>query len=214
MSRRLMLRNERGTPPILPSEFQQVEYIESRGQLYILTPLSGVMKGYTVHCWLGHRDEMPGTSEPVFGMYRYVGGQVLSRYTSGNYGVNGDGTSYGNKYAGIPSDQLCECIIHFHNSDQSGTLDGKEIYGYKYNNYQTGSWYLFGTQKYGGSTWYYYKGFLGRFTVYNTTTLDVVLDLVPCYRKADNVIGMYDLVTDTFVTKTGTGTLTKGADVN
>lgn len=214
MSRRLTLRNERGTPPILPSEFQQVEYIESRGQLYILTPLSGVMKGYTVHCWLGRRDEMPSAAEPVFGMYRYVGGQALSRYTSGNYGINGDGTSYGNKYVGIPSDQLCECIIHFHNSDQSGTLNGREIYGYKYNNYITGSWYLFGLRQYAASAWSYYKGFLGRFTVYNTTTLDVALDLVPCYRKADNVIGMYDLVTDTFVTKTGTGTLTKGADVN
>jgi hypothetical protein len=41
-----------------------------------------------------------------------------------------------------------------------------------------------------------------------------VQDFVPCYRKADGVIGMYDLVTDTFFTNAGTGTFTKGADVN
>lgn len=42
----------------------------------------------------------------------------------------------------------------------------------------------------------------------------VVLDLIPCYRKSDNEIGMYDLVSKTFFTNQGTGTFTKGADVN
>ena len=35
--------------------------------------------------------------------------------------------------------------------------------------------------------------------------------MVPCYRKADGVIGMYDLVAENFVA--GSGNLTKGADV-
>lgn len=37
--------------------------------------------------------------------------------------------------------------------------------------------------------------------------------LIPCYRIADGVIGMYDIVSDSFITNSGTGTLTKGADV-
>ena len=40
-----------------------------------------------------------------------------------------------------------------------------------------------------------------------------VFKAVPCYRKADTVIGMFDTVSQTFLTNTGTGTLTKGADV-
>lgn len=40
------------------------------------------------------------------------------------------------------------------------------------------------------------------------------VELVPCYRKADGVIGMYDLVTETFYTSTTSGTFIKGADVN
>lgn len=38
-----------------------------------------------------------------------------------------------------------------------------------------------------------------------------IIDLIPCYRKSDNKIGMYDLVSQTFMPVTGTWT--KGADV-
>ena len=40
-----------------------------------------------------------------------------------------------------------------------------------------------------------------------------VIDAIPCYRKADLEIGMYDLVSKTFLTNAGTGDFTKGADV-
>lgn len=38
--------------------------------------------------------------------------------------------------------------------------------------------------------------------------------LIPCYRKSDGVIGMYDLVGRTFKVNGGTGVFLKGADVN
>ena len=41
----------------------------------------------------------------------------------------------------------------------------------------------------------------------------IVLDFVPCYRKSDNEIGMYDTVSKFFFTNAGTGTFLKGADV-
>ena len=37
--------------------------------------------------------------------------------------------------------------------------------------------------------------------------------LIPCYRKADNAIGLYDVVNGTFYTNIGTGTFGKGNDV-
>ena len=45
---------------------------------------------------------------------------------------------------------------------------------------------------------------------YNSNVL--VADCVPCYRKVDNVIGLYDLVSGTFEGANGTNA-TKGADV-
>lgn len=42
---------------------------------------------------------------------------------------------------------------------------------------------------------------------------NLLYDFVPCYRKVDGVIGMYDLVNKVFKTNAGSGTFTKGADV-
>lgn len=57
--------------------------------------------------------------------------------------------------------------------------------------------------------------FAGR--VFGATFCDaannVVGDLVPCYKVADGVIGMYDLINNVFYTNAGTGSFSKGADV-
>lgn len=47
--------------------------------------------------------------------------------------------------------------------------------------------------------------------LYDWTTL--VRDFVPCYRKSDNVIGMYDLVNNQFYTNSWSGTFTKWNNV-
>lgn len=39
-------------------------------------------------------------------------------------------------------------------------------------------------------------------------------DFVPCYRKSDNVAGMYDLINDVFYVNAGTGTFSVGPNVN
>lgn len=42
---------------------------------------------------------------------------------------------------------------------------------------------------------------------------DLKINLIPCYRKSDNVIGLYDLVEGKFYTNQGTGTFLKGNDL-
>lgn len=42
----------------------------------------------------------------------------------------------------------------------------------------------------------------------------IVRNFIPCYRKADGVVGLYDTVNDVFYTNAGTGTFEKGAKVN
>ena len=41
----------------------------------------------------------------------------------------------------------------------------------------------------------------------------LVRNYIPCYRKADNVIGLYDKVNGVFYTNAGSGTFLKGSDV-
>ena len=60
------------------------------------------------------------------------------------------------------------------------------------------------------------KIYRAMFWLYNQdkTAKTIVRDLVPCYRKLDNVAGFYDLVNDNFYTNAGTGEFTAGEDVN
>lgn len=66
--------------------------------------------------------------------------------------------------------------------------------------------YYNGTIRYGGLRRVYY------FKYYDKDNT-LICDLVPCYRKSDGVIGMYDKARDRFLTNVGTGSFTKGADV-
>lgn len=58
----------------------------------------------------------------------------------------------------------------------------------------------------------YYSTRMYSFKRYDSWVL--TQDLVPCYRKSDNEIWLYDLVSDTFYTNAWTGTFSKWADVN
>lgn len=49
------------------------------------------------------------------------------------------------------------------------------------------------------------------FKMYDNNTL--TRDMIPCYRKSDTEIGLYDLVNDVFYTNQGTGIFYKGPDV-
>lgn len=55
-----------------------------------------------------------------------------------------------------------------------------------------------------------FKGRVYSCKIWNGDTL--VRNFIPCYRKSDNVIGMYDLVSGTLYTNSGTGTFVKGAN--
>ena len=62
-----------------------------------------------------------------------------------------------------------------------------------------------GTPRYAGTRQVYY------FKYYDQNN-NLKCDLVPCYRKSDGVIGMYDLARKMFLQNVGTGSFTKGAD--
>lgn len=56
-----------------------------------------------------------------------------------------------------------------------------------------------------------FPGKIGRLYILNGT--ETKLHLVPCYRKSDSVVGMYDMVSGTFYTNSGSGSFTAGSDV-
>lgn len=70
--------------------------------------------------------------------------------------------------------------------------------------------YIFATN-YNNSVSSGFGGNIYRVTVRRGET--VLRDYIPCYRKADGVIGMYEIMTETFLTNAGSGSFGKGADV-
>lgn len=58
----------------------------------------------------------------------------------------------------------------------------------------------------------YFMGKLYAFKIYDGND-DLYADFVPVYRKSDNVIGLFETVTQTFYTNDGTGNFSKGGDI-
>ena len=71
--------------------------------------------------------------------------------------------------------------------------------------------YLF-AQNYNGTARFGDIRQIGYFRYYDKNG-DLICDLVPCRRRSDSVIGMYDLVRGIFLTNAGSGTFTAGGDL-
>jgi hypothetical protein len=65
----------------------------------------------------------------------------------------------------------------------------------------------------GGSANYFGSGKLYNMRIYSAAGV-LLRDFKPCYRKSDNVIGLYDLKNNVFYTNAGTGTFTKGSNID
>lgn len=92
--------------------------------------------------------------------------------------------------------------------DKGITIDSN-TYGQSQTSFTcSGNLYLLGSAHDSGYT-SYTKLYSAK--VYESGTL--MRNFVPCYRKADNEVGLYDLENDAFYTNSGAGTLTKGGNV-
>lgn len=127
------------------------------------------------------------------------------------YGSKGDGL-IGVEFKLVNGLNELECTMENHLIRASNMTDG-ETYSstYQVSYTMTNELYLFaqnynGTVRYGGARQVAY------FDYYDKND-ELICSLIPCYRKSDGVIGMYDTVRKLFLTNTGSGSFTKGADV-
>jgi hypothetical protein len=75
----------------------------------------------------------------------------------------------------------------------------------------TNELYLF-AQNYNGSPRFGVERQVSYFEYYDKND-ELICSLTPCYRKSDGVIGMYDTVRKLFLTNAGSGSFTKGAEI-
>ena len=185
----------------LPSAYQEVEYIQSSGTQYFVV-------------WTSFKTSYKSVTD--FQMTQTWGDQVVIWV---NYWYRYWINAYSSKFKVITwwgswSDTISEDTNrHTLTIDKStATVDG--------NNY-TISWYTNVTVNWWiwvfahNDNWvgnYFARVKMYKLDIYDESLVHIY-DLVPCYRKSDNVIGMYDTVNNQFYTNSWTGTFTKWPNV-
>jgi len=209
-----------GTPAVtnvrLPAEYQEVEYLENTSEgAYINTGAVPSLSGTKFHI----KYQMLSGSY-LFGCGRNPRLACVMRPYSIQFYIGSDGAPSIVNYtlAGIFSKVVA--FSGYLTGSETGryldiTVDGTTSRFIPPDGAISGSFsdslpfYLFAWQY--GDTLRTGRGRIWGFSM--ETGGNLVRDMVPCYRKADNVPGMYDLVSGSFSTNAGTGSFVTGADV-
>lgn len=189
----------------LPSAYQEVEYIQSSGTQYFIvwtsfkTSYKSVIDLEMDVIWW---DYIP----------LWVHNDAWKRYGIDAYGGKFTVISWWGSWTNTATEDTNRHLITIDKT--TATVDGTD-YSILYSDYTYNKWvWVFGyhnTQTNGVN--YESSNKLYKLDIYDENWTQIY-DLVPCYRKSDSVIGMYDIINDVFYTNEWTGTFTKWNDVN
>jgi len=191
---------------LLPMEYQGVEYIQSSGTQYIDT-------GYAADetSCINFKFQYTSIStnyNRVFGSRKNVNALLNMRSSTSNGGkfyMEWARSAISNPNIDTNAHEVLldspNKIYKFDNTVYSSSFEVPS-------NVNTYNMYIFATNDGGtdgSKRFYYYK---------HSKSGNLIQYLIPCYRKSDSVIGMYDTVNKQFYTNSGTGTFIKGPDKN
>ena len=196
----------------LPHEYQEVEYIESSGTQRIDTWIAPT----DIKFWILWKFRITNMATSVL--------IDLSNTT------NTDNSRYWFQFNGSNSKPQWSWIMYPQWGEDNWTIDTSTDYEFSYNynwdksftiNWITKTWIPTWSATMPNwnifcqnCNWSYQRFFTGRLywlKIYHNE--DLVRDFVPCYRKSDGVIWMYDLVNDQFYINAWTWDFTKGPNV-
>lgn len=189
----------------LPSEYQEVEWIQSTGKQWIDTLFTPNQDTKIDITFQSMSNKFGGTffgSRISSGNSAYTTWQSLGNYLRDNYGS-------------LNTNHLAANDMNIHHIIKDKNLLYYDDMLILNNNKQTftcpGNCYLFALNENNIAS------YMGNYRIYGSVKIydndRMVRFFIPCYRKSDGEIGMYDTVSKTFFTNSGTGTFLKGADV-
>lgn len=192
----------------LPSEYQEVEYIKSDGSAYIDIDYTYQIND-EIDCEFS-KDESTsgiqgifgnGNASPYYGTVLYINASNILTVTIGGklgqeyFQWKNNPIVLGQNYsASIKGNKLYingEEVVQVTNTLTNGTQSDFSLFR---------RWNTLGLH-----------GKIYRMSIKRQN--QYLYDFVPCYRKSDSVIGMYDKVHNTFYPNAGSGTFTKGSNV-
>lgn len=197
----------------IPSAYQEVEFIASSGTQHIDTgfiPNNNTRIACEIMWTEFNNSYWGGFGAATSSTSRAYECYVFSSYVNWNFYSNTYGADDGLGYrATVNTRYLIDANKNvFKISDTNGTVL-KTITATNGTFTAPYTMYLFGSHR--SSSGHGKCRFYGHTFIYDNGTL--VREFVPCYRKSDNVIGMWDKVNKQFYTNGGSGTFTKGGDV-
>lgn len=193
----------------LPKEYQRVKYIEGTGTQYIKT---GFKPQFADN---GYRIEVKFATKTLKNYESILGCRSSSTENrldvwwgetgAGGYGLSG--TLNNSMKTAMVSNTYYNLVLSGE-AVKNGVVDTTNPLSYEINSdYEL---YVFATNTADSPSNIASLEFYG-LDIYQGK--DLALCLIPCYRKSDNVVGVYDVISETFLTNAGTGDFVKGDDV-
>lgn len=198
------------TPSRLPSGYQEVEYLESSGTQWINTQYSlWATSNWKLECKF-NITESPQTNCTVFGTNRT--GSTYKMFVASDSNLKMIMPTFGSRtISAVQTDTVyvleCNNMGTYFESYLNGVLKNRLT---KSATATSTAVLIFhdANTSYGNLSGriYYAKFWAGE-------NGELVRDFVPCYRKSDEIAGLYDLANGVFYTNSGTGTFTPGLDI-
>lgn len=203
---------------ILPNTYQQVEYLESSGTQYINTDIYGT-NNHGAEIVYARNSISSTDSARIFGTRNGAAGAGAFAFLSSYKGKNDDPVYIGsNSSTYSPSPSSIGVDLDFHTLKCNVNND-KKVY-YDDNLVATGNNTSYTAKAVASIFRVYISSYYGDpgnakvklLKIYNNGEL--IRNYIPCYRIADNEPGMYETITETFLTNDGTGSFAVGNDVD
>ena len=187
----------------LPSEYQRVEWIQSSGTQVIITDYAPQYAELPDLTMTVEALVPSGTvsSTEIFAGFSGWSGQWIGTMTNGKLGL---GNNIG--FANVDRTQKNTIVMTWDSSNGYASCGSETIQRETADKYEL-KFAMFAS---------YAKAFWAKARIYSAKISDdgvLAVDMIPCYRIADGVIGMYDGIARAFYSNEGTGTFTKGSDV-
>lgn len=203
----------------LPAEYQEVEYIQSSWTQYIDTGLDWE-NNYMVDAKILFTDLVDSSSDCCVLWSRWATRPnymfIIAKVWYGGYNYWGVfvADSYFNRAGSVTTNVEYEVHSVVTTAWNNLTVDNSQLLNFSYGTSYSNSnnlwmfWSITGWTLSNPFIWriYYMRIWDG--------SNNPLREFIPCYRIADSVIWMYDLVNDVFYTNGGTWTFSKWPDVN
>ena len=184
----------------LPTEYQEVEYIESSGTQYIDT-------GFVVNKSDNYVLEIDGLFPSQAQAYQGCNG-YMQFFVGSKYGISNESSiSVGNRDT---------VRIAYANQTATLTVNGSQAESKSWASY-SGADVKLGILRMGDTNNGWFNGGAASGTIYGYKVWKdevLVSDCIPCVRNSDNVAGVYDVIREQFITNAGSGVFAVGADSN